>query len=178
MITYNAIQADSLAMREANDCSVCAVSVACQIPYKEAHEYLRSLGRPKGRGWYWRTHLRGQRLISGYVDNLKRIGFEHEQIEFKSKTVATIGKELREGHYLVHVKGHVLALVNGKVEDWSEGRRHRILNVVRIKNPRNLQKIEEPVVISPTAPKGFRKLRHKKAARLGLDPKTGLPLNN
>jgi len=27
-------------------------------------------------------------------------------------------------------------------------------------------------------PQGFRKLRHKKAARLGLDPKTGLPLNN
>lgn len=26
-------------------------------------------------------------------------------------------------------------------------------------------------------PKGFRKLRHKKAKRLGLDPKTGLPLN-
>ena len=174
MITFDTVQRESNSIGEANDCTVKAISIACQIPYREAHQYLASLGRRKGRGWYWKTHVRGNRLISGYIDNLKRIGFEYEQVDFHSRTVSQIERELRSGHYLVQVNGHALALVDGKVEDWTAGRKHHVKQVFKITNPR-LHKVED-VVISPTAPKGFRKLRHKKAARLGLDPKTGLPL--
>ena len=177
MITFDLVQRESDSMGERNDCTVCAVAVACQIPYAEAHQYLRSLGRKRGHGWFEANHWRGMRHISGYIDNLNKIGIEYEKIEVRSRTVSQIERELRTGHYMVKVRGHVLALVNGKVEDWTAGRKHQIKAVYKIKNPR-LQKVEEPLVISPTAPKGFRKLRHKKAARLGLDPKTGLPLNN
>ena len=176
MITFQEVQRQSDTIGERNDCTVKAVSVACQIPYSEAHLYLRSLGRQNGCGWYESDHWRGRRHISGYVDNLKKLGIEHEKVEVSSRTVSQVERELRTGHYMVKVRGHILALVNGKVEDWTAGRRHQIKAVYKINNPR-AQKVED-VVISPTAPKGFRKLRHKKAARLGLDPKTGLPLNN
>lgn len=178
MITFDLVQRESDTIGERNDCTVKAVAIACQIPYKEAHQYLRNLGRKRGCGWYESDHWRGMRHISGYVDNLHKIGVEHEQIEVRSKTVSQIVNELKSGHYMVKVRGHILALVDGKVEDWTAGRRHRVQKVYKIKNPRTLQKVEEPVVISPNAPAGFRKLRHKKAKRLGLDPKTGLPLNN
>ena len=178
MITFQEVQRESQAIGERNDCTVKAVSIACQIPYHEAHRYLSKLGRRKGRGWFPNDHNRKGRNVSGYIDNLDSLGFEHEKISVASRTVSQIERELRSGHYMVHVSGHVLALVDGKVQDWTEGRRHRVKSVYKIKNPRKLQKVEEPLVISPVAPKGFRKLRHKKAARLGLDPKTGLPLNN
>lgn len=176
MITFQDVAQVSDKYGEGNDCTVKAVAIACQIPYEEAHEYLASLGRRKGRGWYHASHVRGRRLISGYIDNLKRLGFKHVPVEFQSRTVSQIERELKDGHYIVQVNGHALALVNGKVEDWSAGRKHHVKQVWRIENPR-VHKVED-VVISPTAPKGFRKLRHKKAKRLGLDPKTGLPLNN
>jgi len=174
MITFQEVQRESDNIGEANDCTVKAIAIACQIPYREAHQYLASLGRQKGRGWYWKTHVRGNRLISGYMDNLKRLHVEYESVEVASRTVSQIERELQDGHYIVQVNGHALALVNGKVEDWTAGRKHHVKQVFRIKNPR-VQKVED-VVVSPVAPKGFRKLRHKKAKRLGLDPKTGLPL--
>jgi len=172
MITFNDCAVISHRLGENNDCTVKAVAIACQVTYDEAHGYLKSLGRKWGRGHHWAGNGHG------YTERLDKLGIEGEEIEFKSKTVKTLARELTKGHYMVKVRGHVLAIIDGKVEDWTAGRQHRVLKVMKIKNPRNLQKIEEPVVISPTAPKGFRKLRHKKAARLGLDPKTGLPLNS
>lgn len=171
MITFQEVQRESQAIGETNDCTVKAVSIACQVPYSEAHQYLKSLGRKNRRGHHWQANG------IGYAEALHKIGVEGVEVGFRSKTVKTLARELTKGHYMVKVKGHVLAIVDGKVEDWTEGRQHRVLKVMRIKNPR-LQKVEEPLVISPVAPNGFRKLRHKKAARLGLDPKTGLPLNN
>jgi len=171
MITFNDCAVISSRLGENNDCTVKAVAIACQVPYEEAHEYLRSIGRKWGRGHRWQINGHG------YAERLDKLGIEGEEIEVKSKTVKTLARELTKGNYMVKVKGHVLAIVDGKVEDWTAGRQHRVLKVMKIKNPRTLQKVED-VVISPSAPKGFRKLRHKKAARLGLDPKTGLPLNN
>jgi len=176
MITFDIVQRESEALNERNDCTVKAVSIACQVPYSEAHGYLKALGRRKGCGWFPNNHQRRKRgHVSGYIDNLDFLGIEYEKVSVVSSTVSQIERELRTGHYMVHVSGHVLALVNGKVQDWTAGRRHRIVSVYKIKNPR--KPVTEPMVIAPAkVPTGFRKLRHKKAKRLGLDPKTGLPL--
>jgi len=171
MITFNDCAVISNRLGESGDCTVKAVAVACQVCYEEAHEYLRSLGRKWGRGHHWAANG------IGYTERLDKLGIEGEEIEVKSKTVKTLARELTEGHYMVKVKGHVLAIVDGKVEDWTAGRQHRVLKVMKIKNPRKHYAIQSDVIVADT-PKGFRKLRHKKAARLGLDPKTGLPLNN
>lgn len=175
MITFQDVNQISDKYGEGNDCTVKAVAIACQIPYEEAHQYLSKLGRRKGRGWYHATHIRGNKLVRGYIDNLEKIGVAYTPVKVNSRTVSQVERELKDGHYIVQVSGHALAVVNGKVEDWTSGRKHHVKQVWRIENPR-VQKVEEPLVISPVAPKGFRKLRHKKAARLGLDPKTGLPL--
>jgi hypothetical protein len=174
MITFQDVKQISDKYGEGNDCTVKAVAIACQIPYEEAHQYLSKLGRRKGRGWYHATHIRGNKLVRGYIDNLEKIGIEYVPVDFNSRTVSQLGREFCRGNYIVQVSGHALALVDGKVEDWTAGRKHHVKQVWRIENPR-VHKVDD-VVISPVAPKGFRKLRHKKAARLGLDPKTGLPL--
>ena len=38
----------------------------------------------------------------------------------------------KKGSYLVVVRGHVLAFVNGKVEDWTENRHHRVHQVYQV----------------------------------------------
>lgn len=175
MITFQDVKQVSDKYGEGNDCTVKAVAIACQVPYEEAHAYLTKLGRRKGRGWYHASHMRGAKFVKGYIDNLDKLGIEYTSVDFNSRTVSQIERELKDGNYIVQVNGHALALVNGKVEDWTAGRKHHVKQVWRIENPR-VYKVEDDVVVSPVAPKGFRKLRHKKAARLGLDPKTGLPL--
>ena len=56
--------------------------------------------------------------------------------EYTAKTVTTLERDpfLRKGRFVVSVSQgrHAVALVDGKVIDWSEGRRHRIHRIWKI----------------------------------------------
>ena len=52
---------------------------------------------------------------------------------YVGQTCRTLEKNLpKKGRYLITVRGHVLAAVDGKVHDWSSGRLHRINKVYKI----------------------------------------------
>ena len=56
-------------------------------------------------------------------------------IDFTAKTVMGIPKDKKfkkSYKYLVRVRGHVLAVRNNEVLDWTEGRRHRIQEVYKV----------------------------------------------
>ena len=53
-------------------------------------------------------------------------------IDYQSLTVTRLQRELTSGTYLVNTDGHVLALVDGVVHDYTDGRRHRIESVWRV----------------------------------------------
>jgi hypothetical protein len=44
----------------------------------------------------------------------------------------TIGKALPKGKYVLLFRGHAAALVDGVIEDWTAGRRKRILGYFKV----------------------------------------------
>ncbi len=116
-ITYASCLPVSKAFDETSDCSVKAIAIACDTPYKKVHAHLRSLGRINRRGT---SEITIKLAVKG-------LGFEFRLVDTAAKTVTTLPKHIEhEKNYLCLVRGHVLALTKGQVEDWTEKRRHRI----------------------------------------------------
>ncbi len=119
-------------LKEKNDCTVIASAITFRMPYKKAHEMCRIAGRTIGDGFYSK-HIFALMRIRGFkitpVKNLK-------QKNGSRYTPKTIGKRLKRGYYMVHVNGHVLAVVNGVVHDWSKGRQHHITSAHKITRTR------------------------------------------
>ena len=109
---------------EHNDCAVKAVAIACDVSYRVAQRALQLQGRQKGSGTY-----RAQTYAA-----IQLLGFKFESVQINASTVASLPRDraVSQGYYLVHVRAHVLAVVNGTVQDWTDGRRHRIKDAKRI----------------------------------------------
>lgn len=115
-------------MGETNDCSVKALSIVCDKPYRMAHDALRKLGRRNHTG------ATGLTLIAA----IQQFGFTVSQVQGDSPnkfggTVSTLTRRLpSKGTYFAIVRGHVIAVRNGKVEDWTAGRRHQVKVVFKV----------------------------------------------
>lgn len=181
-ITFEQCNKRTAELGETNDCTVKAVAIATGEGYDKAHAHLKSLGRKPRKGFFWhqdsvvgwKNYPVNQYPLGteGYITGLHRLGYKATEVtDFDAKTVISLERDpkLAKGRYIIEVRRHALAMVDGQVIDHSKGTRRR---------PNKIWKIE-PIETQQVAPKveGFRKLRHRKAKRLGLDPKTGLPLN-
>jgi hypothetical protein len=127
-MNYKKAQRISAEIGEDNDCAVKAVAIACDVPYRMAHSLLKSEGRRNKRGT--KTYMI-HRAIKG-------LGFKMTEVEGQAPlkfggTVTTLTTKVpRTGIYLAYTATHVLIVKNGKVEDWTEGRRHRIQQVYKV----------------------------------------------
>jgi hypothetical protein len=115
----------SKAHGEHNDCTVMALTAATGCSYDDCHAALQQAGRKNRRGCQFPTI--GKRAA-------KSLGFLMEELDYRdysAKTMITAERDRRlaTGKYVIRVRGHVAALVDGKVVDWSAGRRHRINNI-------------------------------------------------
>ena len=149
--TYNEILVSSTrtSLRETRDCAVIAVAAVCNVEYGVSHATLKKNGRKNRTGTYFNT----------IRDSVTELGFNIELINTGAKTVSTIADYLpRNGNFLVRVSGHILAVSDGKVLDWTAGRRHRVQNVYAI-TPKNapatpvVRPVVTPVVTPTPAPK-------------------------
>jgi hypothetical protein len=139
-MNYNNLLQESKKAGEINDCSVKAFAVVTGYSYKEAHWEMKKAGRPDRKGLP--ILLKGRKIyrkedIPDYnermIQVLKRKGFRVRKVECNSKTVRTLGRNIkRNGNFLVFVRGHVLAIKDKKVIDWTEGRCHRIQSVWQV----------------------------------------------
>jgi len=112
----------SRAHNENNDCTVKALTAATGLTYDECHHALAKQGRKPRRGCNF--HTMGKRAA-------KELGFLMEALDWRDYDAKTCisaerDRKLAKGRYVLQVRGHVAALVDGKVVDWSQGRRHRI----------------------------------------------------
>lgn len=107
-------------------CGVLALALVCDVSARRAQNALAKAGRRKGRGTQ-RSQMEAA---------VKALGFEHKVMLkhdcTKAKTVKTLPGIIPKGRFLVNVKGHVLAVVDREICDWTENRLHRIRRIVRI----------------------------------------------
>ena len=109
---------------EHNDCTVKAISIACDVPYKVAHKALANQGRRKRCGSYWHQQSKA----------IKSLGYKVEAVQHTAKTINQVKSDevVQQGYFLAYVRGHVAAVVNGKVEDWTDGRRHQVKVIYKV----------------------------------------------
>lgn len=115
----------SAEMRERGDCTVKAVAIVTNSAYKVAHKAMKVLGKRKDRD--------GASIL-GTNNAIKGLGFALERLEVPAKTVATLAREdaVQEGLYIAYTRTHVLAIKDGYIEDWTRGRRHRIVLLYKV----------------------------------------------
>lgn len=111
MITYKSCLPVMQVLNETNDCTVKAVAVVTDTPYKKAHALLKAAGRPNRKGTFHSKKV------------CRELGFNVERVDgHGAKTIATLDQHLNPNkRYLVEVRAHILAYVNGKIEDWTAG---------------------------------------------------------
>jgi hypothetical protein len=118
------LAAKSKSFKEENDCAVKAVAIVCNATYEEAHATLKRLGRRDGRGTPMDVIMAAVKALGCHVTyNGKH---DHRGVNCGRRTINSLRlPEGGKGRWLVLTRNHILAVVDGKVMDWTEGRRHQ-----------------------------------------------------
>jgi len=117
----------SLSANERQDCAVKAVAIVTGSDYKTAWDMLDLAGREARRGTYIHTTMRA----------LDSMGYKHvsslpRQPNGSQYTLKTICKAYPKGKYLVSVRGHIAAMIDGVVIDWAADTRCRVISIRRV----------------------------------------------
>jgi hypothetical protein len=125
----------SRAFRENNDCAVLALANAQEIDYRQAHNIIRKecdrvnkdgTSSSKLFAYYSRTFEYGSSRFRGYQRMIEESG-KHKEPNQKAKTISSFCKEFPSGNWVVSINGHVLAVVDGVPQDWTNrNNRHRV----------------------------------------------------
>lgn len=132
-IKYQIMRKHSDAHGEKNDCTVIAAAIAGRLDYSIVHAELKRMGRKDGQGVSMPTVM---------LPAMENLGLRIDRIvdclqpNGKYYTPISVGKRFKKGYYICSVNGHVFALVNGKVMDWTEGHRHYIQGIWKVTKPR------------------------------------------
>ena len=119
---FTTILADAKRTGDNRCCAPIAVALVAGVKFRTAQSWLAKLGRRKGRGTPRSiTH----RALRDHGFTLRRL----ERLEKRCRTVRTLEREIGKRTLLVHTSRHVLAVVDGKVHDWTRGRLHRIQEI-------------------------------------------------
>lgn len=90
--------------RQNNDCTVRALAVAFALPYDEAYDILALAGRECAEGFPIYDWMQGK-------------PWAKEVKGFKGHSLAYTINRLTDGLYFVGIRGHILAVENGKAFD-------------------------------------------------------------
>ena len=139
--------ADRNEMKERNDCAVIAFSVVTGKSYADSHALLKKNGRKDRKDTYRETtcaalqeagfryrkwgFIKMQQMIKSYPgvhgQFLKNIT-THHPVRFAEQW----GKELKGKTLLFRTKTHILAVKDGKVQDWTQNRAMRVIEILEV----------------------------------------------
>ena len=121
MTDYERAKKLSKKLGEHNDCAVVAAALTTKWSYEHTHRVFAECGRKKGRG----THLHVTRKA------LRRLGVYVEERKIRRTPVRNL--RLPEGkRYIAVTCNHMLAVIDGKVHDWTANRRHVVTDLWEI----------------------------------------------
>ena len=109
--------------QERADCAVRAVTAVTGRDRATVYDHFIRGGRRPGR-----------KSANGLAEKVcVQLNHTLEPWEVKAKTIRTLERELpAKGKFLISVRGHLLAVVDGETRDWSAGRQHHIIEVWRV----------------------------------------------
>ena len=114
---------DKVATRYYNDsgyCGVIGAAVVAGVGYGKAYHALRRAGRIHGQGV---NEIMIERALRELGHSVTRT------FSYNGRQIKTMGRRLPTGHHLVFVRGHVAAVREGQVMDWTAGRAHKVKDV-------------------------------------------------
>lgn len=115
---------------ERNDCTVRALSVACELEYSVAHKLIKDKTGRKDTGACYGFPV----FMDKYIPHIKKL---HPKPWEKEKKIGTLSKFVRDnptGTWILLKSGHAFALVNGVVYDsWQPGPKTQIKQAWQIK---------------------------------------------
>jgi hypothetical protein len=117
---------------ERNDCSVKALALACDISYEDAYDEMLKVGRKKNKGAYTRQTLKALDNVGIKYREITPNGRRIRQPNGLKYTVRTIGRDFYAGTYIMTINGHILTMINGVVEDWTQGKLNRVQRLIKI----------------------------------------------
>lgn len=126
---YNEVFSRSKELNERNDCVVKAMAISCDISYDQAHEAHQKVGRKHRRGFVTDNI---EDVYENIGANLELIGEPPKQPSGYSYTPKTIHKLCQQGRFICFCRGHIFAVVDGEVLDWTANTKHRITKVYKV----------------------------------------------
>jgi hypothetical protein len=120
---------------ERKDCAVKAISQVCGVSYEKAHNAQRLSGRKFGS--------RTKNTITKVA--LNKLGFSCKEINPLGKRLDRMlipsGK-----NYLIYTSGHIIAVKNGEILDFTDGSRRIPIRMWEIESVKDSESIEEKVI--------------------------------
>jgi len=120
---------------EKKDCTVRALSNACDLSYEESHELLRKYsGRENGKGTWFHLFMANPQV--------KKLLLKKHNISYwdlpihKTPSINRLIEYRKQGTFLVWVRGHITVIKDGAVVDLNCKNWHveQIWQVAKIKN--------------------------------------------
>jgi len=134
-----------------NFCTVVASSVAFDLPFKLVHDFYSENGRVFRKGLdpkKTNSFIIKLSEITGYKVSIFTVDKNHyyntgshlwindkKQVLTQLKgslTANNVESYLPIGNYILGVRGHVLGVENGIVQDWTRGKKHRINRIWKV----------------------------------------------
>jgi hypothetical protein len=104
-------------IQERADCTVRATAEAYAVSYATAHAACKAAGRQEGKALNY--------LFATEAGLFAHLGSYKIELSFERRRVYTVLPLLdKSARYVVRIKGHVFAVINGKIKDnsvWSGG---------------------------------------------------------
>lgn len=134
-ITYEAIKTSYAYLNDKGCCSVISMATACNIPFEQAQDLLKSVGRKHGKGVQMtqilNAYKKRKKVLQPVHENYKKIGVQSKHL----KTISQTCREFNKGTYVLSVRGHILTIKNGVPQDWTKPTsRHRVMAVYTVEN--------------------------------------------
>ena len=99
---------------ESRDCSVRALAIATNSDYDAIYDLLHSYGRKKNTGFKFRSFIEKIKFVNGY--SFVWISFPARKGE-KRMTISNFCENFNSGTYIVRTARHVIAIIDGVVND-------------------------------------------------------------
>lgn len=138
---YNSVDKKGKELNERNDCTIVALTIVTNKPYEECKSTLESHGKRRRQGCKRSIQLKALKTLGFKTRNINPEHFLNQYPEVHKRQLKNITTHqpdrfphvFRDGRtYLLYNPNHVAAMINGKVHDWTRGRRRKVVQILEV----------------------------------------------